>query len=136
MIPQPNPQYCGAPDADRLAVATKHAGEWRIFSGNEIGALLGWYCWLRYSQQNPAADRRGFLPFLPRSLPCAFAIIKERVFVFLMSGKLAMLSSSVSSMVLRAIAAKEGFHVCFGFFWRGFYYRHYHQYYCPKPRSR
>lgn len=32
------------PDADRLAVAEKQdSGEWRVFSGNELGALLGWW---------------------------------------------------------------------------------------------
>ena len=31
------------PDADRLAVVQKVEGKWRIFSGNELGALLGWW---------------------------------------------------------------------------------------------
>lgn len=31
------------PDADRLAAAAPLAGEWRAFSGNELGALLGDY---------------------------------------------------------------------------------------------
>ncbi len=77
-------------DADRLAVAAKHAGEWRIFSGNEIGALLGAHCWERFRARRPEAD----------------------------AGKCVMLSSSVSSMVLRSIAATEGFRVSFatGFF--------------------
>lgn len=49
------------PDADRLAVAewqpsaaggaigAAGAGEWRVFTGNEIGALLGSYCFERYA---------------------------------------------------------------------------------------
>jgi len=31
------------PDADRLAVVQKVDGKWRIFSGNELGALIGWW---------------------------------------------------------------------------------------------
>jgi phosphomannomutase len=35
------------PDADRLCIAQKEAAGWRILTGNEIGALLGW--WLIYT---------------------------------------------------------------------------------------
>ena len=31
------------PDADRLAVCQNVDGKWRIFSGNELGALIGWW---------------------------------------------------------------------------------------------
>ena len=32
------------PDADRLAIAERREdGTWRVFNGNEIGVLLGWW---------------------------------------------------------------------------------------------
>ncbi|XP_074397724.1 phosphopentomutase [Zonotrichia albicollis] len=84
------------PDADRLAVAEKQeSGEWKVFSGNELGALLGWWiftCW-----KNNSRDARA---------------IKD----------VYMLSSTVSSKILRAIALKEGFHfeeTLTGFKWMG-----------------
>lgn len=84
------------PDADRLAVAEKQeSGEWKVFSGNELGALLGWWiftCW-----KNNSRDTRA---------------IKD----------VYMLSSTVSSKILRAIALKEGFHfeeTLTGFKWMG-----------------
>jgi len=54
-----------------------------VFSGNELGALLGWWiftCWKNHNRDT-----------------CA---IKD----------VYMLSSTVSSKILRAIALKEGFH--------------------------
>jgi len=33
------------PDADRLAVAEREGGRWRLFSGNEIGWVLGHWMW-------------------------------------------------------------------------------------------
>ncbi|KAJ7414512.1 Phosphoglucomutase-2 [Willisornis vidua] len=84
------------PDADRLAVAEKQeSGEWKVFSGNELGALLGWWiftCWKNNNRDNRA--------------------IKD----------IYMLSSTVSSKILRAIALKEGFHfeeTLTGFKWMG-----------------
>ncbi|XP_074538347.1 phosphopentomutase [Halichoeres trimaculatus] len=84
------------PDADRLAIAEKQeSGQWRLFSGNELGALLGWWMFRCWKQQNsdPAAVKN-----------------------------LYMLSSTVSSKILRAIALKEGFHfeeTLTGFKWMG-----------------
>ncbi|XP_041642300.1 phosphoglucomutase-2 [Cheilinus undulatus] len=84
------------PDADRLAIAEKQeSGQWRLFSGNELGALLGWWMFRCWKQQNPDA-----------------AAVKN----------LYMLSSTVSSKILRAIALKEGFHfeeTLTGFKWMG-----------------
>ncbi|XP_058526203.1 phosphopentomutase isoform X1 [Ochotona princeps] len=84
------------PDADRLAVAEKQdSGEWRVFSGNELGALLGWWlftCWKEKKQDQGS--------------------LKD----------VYMLSSTVSSKILRAIALKEGFHfeeTLTGFKWMG-----------------
>ncbi|KAE8300126.1 Phosphoglucomutase-2 [Larimichthys crocea] len=86
------------PDADRLAVAEKQeSGQWRVFSGNELGALLGWWMFYCWKQQNSDT---------------AAAAVKS----------LYMLSSTVSSKILRAIALKEGFHfeeTLTGFKWMG-----------------
>ncbi|KAL6110055.1 pgm2 [Pungitius sinensis] len=85
------------PDADRLAVAEKQeSGRWRVFTGNELGALLGWWmfrCWKEQNSDDAAAVKN-----------------------------LYMLSSTVSSKILRAIALKEGFHyeeTLTGFKWMG-----------------
>ncbi|KAH3843870.1 hypothetical protein DPMN_117403 [Dreissena polymorpha] len=82
------------PDADRLAVAEKANGEWIIFTGNEIGALLGWWSWFTFRQRcldTPASE-------------CY------------------MFSSTVSSKILETIAKKEGFNfeeTLTGFKWMG-----------------
>lgn len=86
------------PDADRLAVAewcpanpsdaepnkpsaaaSSDQGEWRVFTGNEIGALLGSWCFER---------------FLERGGKASDAV---------------MVASTVSSKFLKAMAEKEGF---------------------------
>lgn len=41
------------PDADRLAVAEKVAGTWHIFTGNELGLLIGGYMFERYPEAKP-----------------------------------------------------------------------------------
>ena len=64
-----------------LAVAEKSNGKWRVFTGNELGALFGWWavqCWRRNGAQNP--------------------------------DKTYMLASTVSSKILDTIAKKEGIH--------------------------
>ncbi|XP_072476556.1 phosphopentomutase isoform X1 [Notamacropus eugenii] len=84
------------PDADRLAVAEKQEnGEWKVFSGNETGALLGWWLFTNWKEKNQDQNA-----------------LKD----------LYMLSSTVSSKILRAIALKEGFHfeeTLTGFKWMG-----------------
>nr|XP_045378349.1 phosphoglucomutase-2 isoform X1 [Camelus bactrianus] len=84
------------PDADRLAVAEKQdSGEWRVFSGNELGALLGWWLFTSWKEKNQD-----------------HSALKDTY----------MLSSTVSSKILRAIALKEGFHfeeTLTGFKWMG-----------------
>lgn len=87
------------PDADRLAVAEKQqSGQWRVFSGNELGGLLGWWtfqCWKKQQKAEQLKDK-----------------VKD----------VYMLASTVSSKVLRAIALKEGFHfeeTLTGFKWMG-----------------
>ncbi|NWU96498.1 PGM2L synthase, partial [Upupa epops] len=72
------------PDADRLAVAEQQeSGCWKVFSGNELAALLGWWMFSCWKDSSPAgAD----------------------------VGKVSMLATTVSSKILRAIALQEGFH--------------------------
>eukprot|EP00058_Branchiostoma_floridae_P025967 XP_002611457.1 hypothetical protein BRAFLDRAFT_63910 [Branchiostoma floridae] len=69
------------PDADRLAVAEKQNGSWKVFTGNELGALLGWWAWQCWRQKNPDKDAKDVW----------------------------MIASTVSSKILRAIAIKESF---------------------------
>ncbi|RHY93372.1 hypothetical protein DYB35_000338 [Aphanomyces astaci] len=70
------------PDADRLAVAELlPTGDWHLFTGNEIGTLLGFWEYTQYMKQHPTADK----------------------------SKLYVVTSTVSSKMLRAIAHREGF---------------------------
>ncbi|KAF7657602.1 hypothetical protein LDENG_00024760 [Lucifuga dentata] len=72
------------PDADRLAVAEQsdRCG-WKVFSGNELAALLGWWMFFNWKETHPdPADT-------------------QRVY---------MLATTVSSKILQAFARIEGFH--------------------------
>ncbi|CAG9579040.1 unnamed protein product [Danaus chrysippus] len=81
------------PDADRLAVAeyNKEAKSWKVFTGNEMGSLLGWWILQQY---------------------CAHNTIEEEVY---------LLASFVSSKMLRAIAKGKGqlVETLTGFKWMG-----------------
>nr|KAI8734278.1 phosphoglucomutase-2-like [Biomphalaria glabrata] len=82
------------PDADRLAVAERTESGWRVFTGNEIGTFLGWWCWNSWRQNNPSVN----------------------------VSDVYMLSSTVSSKILESIAKKEGFNfieTLTGFKWMG-----------------
>ncbi|KAG7471120.1 hypothetical protein MATL_G00121090 [Megalops atlanticus] len=72
------------PDADRLAVAEQCSNcQWKVFTGNELAALLGWWMLFNWKEMNPdPADT-------------------ERV---------CMLATTVSSKILKAFAQVEGFH--------------------------
>lgn len=85
------------PDADRLAFAERSAqtGKWKVFTGNELGAVLGWWA-LQVAK------------WTEEKIPAPENYV--------------MLCSTVSSMVLRAVAAKEGFvfeDTLTGFKWMG-----------------
>lgn len=58
-----------------------YRGNWHIFSGNELGALLGWWMLHIYKTQNPESDLKDVY----------------------------MLSSTVSSKILSSMAKKNGF---------------------------
>uniref|UniRef100_A0A3P8VAJ0 Phosphoglucomutase 2-like 1 n=1 Tax=Cynoglossus semilaevis TaxID=244447 RepID=A0A3P8VAJ0_CYNSE len=69
------------PDADRLAVAEKSG--WKVFTGNELAALLGWWMFFNWKENHPSpADT-------------------QRVY---------MLATTVSSKILQTLANMEGFH--------------------------
>ncbi|XP_022594174.1 glucose 1,6-bisphosphate synthase [Seriola dumerili] len=72
------------PDADRLAVAEKSDGcGWKVFTGNELAALLGWWMFFNWRENHPdPADTQ----------------------------KVYMLATTVSSKILQAFARIEGFH--------------------------
>eukprot|EP01114_Cavostelium_apophysatum_P020958 TRINITY_DN7176_c0_g1_i1.p1 TRINITY_DN7176_c0_g1~~TRINITY_DN7176_c0_g1_i1.p1 ORF type:complete len:607 (-),score=197.81 TRINITY_DN7176_c0_g1_i1:64-1842(-) len=83
------------PDSDRLAVAEKLSnGEWKIFTGNEIGILLAHWVWTQYKKAH-----KDVVP-----------------------AKCAVINSTVSSKMLKALAAKEGLYydeTLTGFKWLG-----------------
>lgn len=81
------------PDADRFTMAERQSGNyWIKFSGNELGALLGWWIWQKERHKYPEGS------------------------------SLYMLSSTVSSKILRTMAKAEGFlfeETLTGFKWMG-----------------
>lgn len=69
--------------------------KWRVFNGNEIGALLGWWLWKQFEETN--LDK----------------VKKSDCY---------MISSAVSSKILHTYAKKEGFNfieTLTGFKWMG-----------------
>lgn len=81
------------PDADRLAVAEKNDGVWSLFTGNEIGVLLGYWQIRGYKENKANSDK-----------------------------KPALLASVVSSRMLKKVALTENcdyFDTLTGFKWLG-----------------
>lgn len=84
------------PDADRLACAERDpvTKTWRVFNGNELGSLLGWWTMQYFKEKNPG-----------KTLNDCY-----------------LLASTVSSKMLRAIGKVEGFNfeeTLTGFKWMG-----------------
>ncbi|VDM59457.1 unnamed protein product [Angiostrongylus costaricensis] len=83
------------PDADRIQLAEKQpSGQWHVFTGNEMGALLTWWVWTNWHQAHPEVN-------------------KSNVYV---------INSAVSSQIVRTIAETEGFNsdvTLTGFKWMG-----------------
>lgn len=64
-------EQCGAtlilandPDTDRLAVAERDpiSNDWDIFTGNEIGSLMGWWLFKNYKEKHPNMDGKWPVP--------------------------------------------------------------------------
>lgn len=54
------PIYPTCADADRLSAAERcpsASGGWRVFSGNEIGALLAHWVWTNFRERHPEVSR-------------------------------------------------------------------------------
>ena len=85
------------PDADRLAVAERsEMGEWKAFSGDEIGVLLAHWQWRQYCEATHDDNTA--------------------------NTGVTMLASTVSSSMLGAVAKAEGFsfeETLTGFKWMG-----------------
>lgn len=83
------------PDADRFAAAELlPGGDWKIFTGNELGTLFAHWLWTTHKERNPEVD--------PST--CVF------------------LNTTVSSKMMKAIADKEGIEyeeTLTGFKWLG-----------------
>ncbi|MFH4975862.1 hypothetical protein AB6A40_002571 [Gnathostoma spinigerum] len=83
------------PDADRFQLGEKlPSGEWRVFSGNEMGAIMTWWVWHCWRKDHANDD----------------------------PSNLFILNSAVSSSIVRTMAAKEGFkceQTLTGFKWLG-----------------
>lgn len=84
------------PDADRLACAEKDPinGTWKVFNGNELGALMGWWAIKNFKALDPKLDLT----------------------------KCYTMASTVSSKILRSMGAIEGFkfeETLTGFKWMG-----------------
>lgn len=84
------------PDADRLACAELNSSskEYKVFSGNELGALLGWWSVQTYLMENPNGNLNDCY----------------------------LLASTVSSKILKSMAKVDGFHfeeTLTGFKWMG-----------------
>ncbi len=89
-------------DADRLAVAEKQRdGSWRIFNGNEIGSLFASWLWQSWCREHPDGDR-------------SMSVAGSNAVPLSYPGKCAMLTTNVSSRLIKAMADVEGFHVCSG----------------------
>lgn len=84
------------PDADRLACAERDpvTKTWRVFNGNELGSLIGWWTIQYYKKKNPGKSMKDCY----------------------------VLASTVSSKMLRAVGNVEGFNfeeTLTGFKWMG-----------------
>ncbi|XP_061105969.1 glucose 1,6-bisphosphate synthase-like isoform X2 [Conger conger] len=84
------------PDADRLAVAEQYDNcKWRVFTGNELAALLGWWMLFNWRETHPDPDD---------------------------TQRVCMMATTVSSKILQAFAQMEGFQyeeTLPGFKWTG-----------------
>ena len=130
------------PDADRLAVAEKDqsTGIWTIFSGDQIGTMLGLWIWEKIGKGSDKVGFRERVSLLEMHRMAAFVFICDLFYSRLLSlpfslprvlrcyvvlrllQPVSMCTSTVSSKMLAGIGKREGFHVeesLAGFKWIG-----------------
>lgn len=87
--------FANDPDADRLALAEQRPdGSWHVFNGNQIGTMFAEWVWMQWRKRNPNTS----------------------------SSSVCMLSTAVSSQMIKAMATVHGFHfeqTLTGFKWLG-----------------
>jgi phosphomannomutase len=95
------------PDADRLAVAERVSAtssdalsDWYVFSGNELGVLLGYWQMLRWKKQNPGVPAAMLASIVSSRMLKAIAGAESMLYFDTLTGKEDKESARYSSVAV------------------------------------